>query len=71
MDLQRVDVTTASRSYAISLADGLLVRAAKLMDDAGAPARRFIVSSPLVWRLHGQRLQSAVPGAEPILVPDG
>src|SRR5207237_43815 len=35
------------------------------------PARRFVVSSPLVWRLHGPQLARAIGGVEPILVPDG
>ena len=43
----------------------------RLLDDLGLPARRFVVSSPLVWRLHGPRLARAVALAEPILVPDG
>ena len=43
---------------------------ARLLDDVKAPARRFVVSSPLVWRLHGPRLAKAGIG-EPILVPDG
>ncbi|MEP7308840.1 MAG: 3-dehydroquinate synthase, partial [Acidobacteriota bacterium] len=35
------------------------------------PARRFVVSSPVVWRHHGERFGRAVPSAEPILVLDG
>jgi 3-dehydroquinate synthase len=41
------------------------------LDAIAAPARRFVVSSPLVWRLHGAQLSSATAVAEPILVPDG
>jgi 3-dehydroquinate synthase len=41
------------------------------LDLLGAPARRFVVSSPLVWRLHGPQLARSVVTAEPILVPDG
>jgi 3-dehydroquinate synthase len=43
----------------------------RLVDQSRAPARRFVVSSPLVWRLHGPQLARALRGAEPILVPDG
>ena len=43
----------------------------RLLDDLRLPARRFVVSSPLVWRLHGERVGRAIPAAEPILVPDG
>ena len=71
MDTIRIDVTTPSRPYAVTLADGVLDRLSQCLDDAGAPQRRFVVSSPLVWRLHGDRLAAALPGVDPILVPDG
>ena len=70
MDPIRLDVDTPSRRYTITLGDGVLDRLARLLDAADAPARRFVVSSPLIWRLHGSRLASAGLG-EPILVPDG
>jgi 3-dehydroquinate synthase len=66
----RIDVATPSRRYTITLGDGILARLGRLLDDADAPARRFIVSSPLVWRLHGAKL-AGLGGVEPILVPDG
>ena len=66
----RIDVDTPSRRYAVTLDDGLLDRLPRLLDDIKAPARRFVVSSPLVWRLHGPRLAKAGIG-ESILVPDG
>jgi len=66
-----IDVPTPSRTYAVTIADGALDEVPRLLDQARAPARRFIVSSPLVWRLHGTQLARAVRDAEPILVPDG
>jgi 3-dehydroquinate synthase len=69
-NLLRIDVPTASRPYVITIGHGVLDRLARLLDEAGAPARRFAVSSPLIWRLHGSRLARA-GFAEPILVPDG
>jgi 3-dehydroquinate synthase len=63
-------VDTPSRRYTISLGYGILERLPRLLDAANVPARRFIVSSPLVWRLHGARLKG-VSTVEPILVPDG
>jgi 3-dehydroquinate synthase len=66
----RIDVTTASRRYVITLGDGVLDRLARLLDDASVPKRRFVVSSPLVWRFHGQRFENAA-SAEAIIVPDG
>ena len=71
MEPVRIDVATPSRSYAVTLADGAIDRISPLLDDVGAPERRFAVSSPLVWRLHGQRLARAAGIADPILVPDG
>jgi 3-dehydroquinate synthase len=67
-----IDVATPSRTYAVTIADGGLAEIGRVLDRIGAPARRFIVSSPLVWRLHGPALARALGGAEPpILVPDG
>src|SRR6185436_11734129 len=69
--LIRIDVPTPSRSYAVHLEDGILDRVGALLDELKLPARRFVVSSPLVWRLHGQRLSRGAKKVEPILVPDG
>ncbi len=66
-----IDVPTPSRTYVVTIADGALEEVPRLLDQARAPARRFIVSSPLVWRLHGTQLVRAVRDAEPLLVPDG
>lgn len=71
MDPVHISVATPSRAYAITLADGALDQIRRLLDDLRVPARRFIVSSPVVWRLHGPRLARALADAEPILVPDG
>src|SRR5215510_298865 len=70
MEPVRIDVTTPSRRYVITLADGVLDRLTRILDDARLPKRRFVVSSPLVWRLHGSRFAKAV-SAESIIVPDG
>jgi 3-dehydroquinate synthase len=67
----RVDVTTQSRAYAVTIGDGILDRVGAALDDLRLPARRFIVSSPLVWRLHGARLAHVSGSTEPILVADG
>ena len=67
----RIDVTTASRSYAVTIGDGMLDQVGHTLDDLKLGDRRFVVSSPLVWRLHGTRLARLADGAEPILVPDG
>jgi 3-dehydroquinate synthase len=67
----RVDVTTPSRTYAVTIGDGILDRIGAMLDDLRLPARRFVVSSPLVWRLHGARLAQLSGSTEPILVADG
>jgi len=66
----RVDVTTPSRAYAVTIEEGLLDRIGAALDDLHLPARRFVVSSPLVWRLHGARL-AGLGSTDPILVGDG
>jgi 3-dehydroquinate synthase len=71
MDPVRLDVSTPSRPYSVTIGDGTLDRLGATLDAIDAPARRFVVSSPLVWRLHGPQLGRAVGIAEPILIPDG
>lgn len=70
MEPVRFDVATPSRRYGVTIGYDVLDRVHQLLDTAGTPPRRFVVSSPHVWRLHGERLAGAGMG-EPILVPDG
>ncbi|MFN7981520.1 MAG: 3-dehydroquinate synthase [Vicinamibacterales bacterium] len=70
MEPVRVSVATPSRQYAITIGDGVLSHLNQILDEVKAPKRRFVVSSPTVWRFHGERF-AAVSKAEPILVPDG
>ena len=70
IDLVQLDVQAPSRPYVVTIGDGILDRLPALLDAAGAPARRFVVSNPLVWRLHAARLET-LRATEPILVPDG
>ncbi len=74
MDPVRIDVATPSRAYSVTIHDGALDGVGRMLDNLRAPERRFVVSSPLVWRLHGARLARAVDAGgacEPILVADG
>jgi 3-dehydroquinate synthase len=71
MDSAYIDVSTPSRSYIVTLADNSIDQLTRLLAEVKAPERRFVVSSPLVWRLHGARFARAVKSVEPILVPDG
>jgi 3-dehydroquinate synthase len=67
----RIDVTTGARTSPIWIGEGLSHDLGKLLDRHGIGARRFIVSSAVVWRLHGERLRAALGGGDPILLPDG
>ena len=67
----RIDVPTPSRSYSVLLDTGVLDRVGQVLDELKLPARRFVVSSPLVWKLYGTRLTRSARKIEPILVPDG
>jgi 3-dehydroquinate synthase len=71
MDPVRIEVLTPSRPHEVAIGTSLLDRIGALLDAARLPARRFVVSNPLVWRLHGTRLARGLPGAESIIVPDG
>jgi 3-dehydroquinate synthase len=71
MDPVRIAVTTPSRAYTVAIENNAIDELGAILDEVRAPERRIIVSSPLVWRLHGPRVARAIKGAEPILVPDG
>lgn len=71
MDPIRIDVKTSGGQYAIWIAAGLTARLDALEREAGVAGRRFLVSSPGIWRLHGEAIGRAHPGAEIVLVPDG
>ena len=70
MEPVRLDAATPSRRYTITIGSGILARLGRLLDDAGVPPRRFVVSNALVWRLHGSGL-AAAGLTDPIVVPDG
>ena len=67
----RVDVHAGARASTIWIGDGVTDRAGALLDAHGVGGKRFVVSSPVVWRLHGERIARALGGCDPILVPDG
>jgi len=67
----RIDVETGTRSSAIWIGEGIAEQLPSLLDGHGVGKRRFIVSSPVIWRLHGKQLQHAGNAGEPILIPDG
>ncbi|MDE3156322.1 MAG: 3-dehydroquinate synthase [Acidobacteriota bacterium] len=71
MDPIRLDVKTRTGSYPVWIAAGLTGRLAPLIQESGVTGRRFLVSSPGIWRLHGSAIARALPGTEVVLVPDG
>jgi 3-dehydroquinate synthase len=71
MHAVRIDVSTPSRSYAVTLAEDAIDRIGERLDELRLPERRIVVSSPVVWRFHGQRVSRALRPGEPILIPDG
>jgi 3-dehydroquinate synthase len=71
MDPVCIAVTTPSRAYTVAIESNAIEHLGAILDEVRAPERRFIVSSPLVWRLHGPRVARAIRNGEPILVPDG
>jgi 3-dehydroquinate synthase len=70
-DLTRVDVTTGSQPSTIWIGDGAADRLPELLDAHRIGARRFVVSSPVIWRLHGEQLRRSLGAVEPIVLPDG
>jgi 3-dehydroquinate synthase len=67
----RVDVNTGSRTSTIWNGAGISEQLASMLDAHGVGTRRFVVSSPVIWRLHGAQFQHLSTGGEPILLPDG
>ena len=66
----RLDVRSRAGEYAVHIAPGITAQLAQLMDAARVPARRFIVSNALIWKLH-EDLFAGLSDDDPILLPDG
>lgn len=69
--MQQVDVRAGGRTYPVYIGEALLPRLRSLLDALQAPARRIVISSPTIWRLHGPSLPRALRAEPAILVPDG
>ena len=67
-----LDVGSRSGRYGIHIEPGLAARSNinGLLDAAGVPKRRFLVSNPTVWRFHDHAF-TGLTAEEPILIPDG
>ena len=69
----RVDVQTGDRTSAILIGEGVVDQLPALLDAHRVGARRFIVSSPVIWRFHGPQFERVLGtgSGEAILIPDG
>lgn len=65
-----LEVGSRSGGYGIHIEPGSAARVRGLLDGAGVPARRFLVSNPTVWRFHDECF-AGLTTEEPILIPDG
>lgn len=65
-----VEIRSAVRRYPVYIGEGLAAQLSGFAETAGVK-RSLVVSSPTVWRLHGQAIASGLKTTEPILVPDG
>ena len=66
-----IDVATASRAYRVHVGETLVEQLDRMLIEAGGTGRRFIISSPPIWKLHGAEIAKSLKGAETILIPDG
>ena len=69
-DAFSLQVRTPSGAYPVEIAGGSAARLPSFIDALGIPRRRFVVSNPTVWRLHGDAF-AGLTSEEPILIPDG
>jgi 3-dehydroquinate synthase len=66
----RIEVASAAGAYPVVIGAGIITTLPRLLEQAGLGPRRVIVSSPIVWDLHGDAFRRVAPDA-PILIPDG
>lgn len=71
MQPTRLEVAAAGGTYPVVIAPHALDTLPTLLTDGGLGPRRFLVSSPHVWRLHGDSVARVSTEPEPVLVPDG
>ena len=70
--MQQVDVRIGGRTYPVVIGAGLLRRLDAHIDGLPfATARRIVISSPVIWRLHATSLPASLRKEPAILVPDG
>ena len=57
----QIDVATANQQSTILVGEGLGEQLAPLLDRHGVGRKRFVVSSPVIWRHQGARIQARRP----------
>ena len=67
----QVKIKSGSHTYPVHIGSGLIANLETLLHETILSHRPFIISNQLVWKLHGQTIGRAIPGAETILIPDG
>ena len=71
MQPTRIDVSSSSHTYPVFVAHGLVPELQALLSEAGVGPHRFLISSPNVWKRHGDVVTEALPGIKHLLVSDG
>lgn len=71
MQPTRLEVAAAGGVYPVVVSPRALATLPRLLDHGQLGPRRVIVSSPLVWQLHGEAVARVSTEREPILIPDG
>ncbi|MEO8678839.1 MAG: 3-dehydroquinate synthase [Vicinamibacterales bacterium] len=71
MQPTRIEVSAGAGAYPVIIGAGTLSTLAQEMDARRLGARRIIVSSPQVWKLHGKRLRGVGSERSAVLVDDG
>ena len=67
----RIDVAAESAAYPVFIGAGLSESLATLLDTQGFSRRRFVVSSPVVWKLHRRAIARGLGRPDVVLIPDG
>ena len=68
---ERVTVDLPTRPYSIDIGAGYLAQLGPLLDASGFARRRIVVSTPGVWKLHGETALTSLGDVPVVLVPDG
>ena len=69
--IQRINVRSTSRQYAVVVGRGLLTRAADLFESERIAPPSALVTTDRIWRLHGRRVSRLAGASGPLLIGDG